>query len=153
MPKRIVLDSTLVAPWSLQLSKEEPFEYPFQAQYQFENTNLRFIESKNIFFKFKKLPQFFDFERWYLNKNGRPFLASEITLDVTEPLEKGELFTQRISSALCKIRDQFIINSINDALNKYNSILVIYGGSHWSTQKRSFQEALGKPQFFNFSGS
>lgn len=113
----------------------------------------RFIESKNIFFKFKKLPQFFDFERWYLNKNGRPFLASEITLNVTAPLEKGELFTQRISSALCKIRDQFIINSINDALNKYNSILVIYGGSHWSTQKRSFQEALGKPQFFNFYGS
>lgn len=45
MPKRIVLDSTLVAPWSLQLSKEEPFEYPFQAQYQFENINLTYIAS------------------------------------------------------------------------------------------------------------
>ena len=281
MSKKIVLDPTLVAPWSDDLAKEEPYEYPFQASYQLEDKRLtyiaslhscqtesntfkmirnvletlsiefiiveglsysdgvspaaniewankhgkngfyagfetayavslasqknipfiggepndqfilsqiisqgycledllyyyfvqqvfqsqesqaplvdasnaifnNFIQIKNKTFKCKTLPTFSDFQSWYLNKNGKKFAASEITAKVPAPYENGELFTQRISSSICKIRDQFIVKTIEEAINKYNSILIIYGGSHWSTQKKSLEDALGSPAFTAF---
>jgi len=94
-----------------------------------------------------KIPAFSDFATWYFEKNGRPFAFSEIPSEVTAPFENGELFTQRISSAVCGIRDRFVVARVAHAMTQYDSVLVCFGGSHWSTQKRSLEAALGSPNF------
>ena len=71
----------------------------------------------------------------YQIHNGKAFLISELKPEVLAPFEKGKLFTQNISSVVCKIQDQFIVMKIEETLNTYDSVLVVYGGSHWSIQK------------------
>lgn len=108
-----------------------------------------FLQSKNKFFNLKNLPKYSDFEKWCLEKNGEVFNPSQITAEMLAPFGDGKLYAQQISSAVCKVRDQFVVTKIGEALSRYDSVLVIYGGSHWSTQKRVFEKSLGSPQFCN----
>lgn len=89
------------------------------------------------------------FEKWYLAKTGNKFSPSKIKPEDLAPYENGNVFTQKISSAVCKVRDQFVLTKIDESLKTYDTLLVIFGGSHWSTQKKALENALGGPRFEN----
>jgi hypothetical protein len=43
-------------------------------------------------------------------------------------------------------RDRHLLGLIEQQLTARHSVLVIYGGSHWSTLSAALEERLGKPQ-------
>lgn len=92
-------------------------------------------------------PSFDDFQKWYLDKNGCRFAPSEINAEVPAPFKNGALYTQKISAEICRIRDQFIVSTVDSLLKEHNSLMAIFGGSHWSTQKKAFASGLGSPSF------
>lgn len=77
----------------------------------------------------------------------QPFVPALIDETVPAPDKNGALFMQRVSSLVCMTRDQFILTKIEAALNTHDSVLVIFGGSHWYTQKAALQNSLGSPSF------
>ena len=107
----------------------------------------KFITWKSGVFGLKPAPTLADFKAWYVSKMGQEFSPMKIAGEDLAPYEDGKLFTQRVSSVVCKIRDQYVLTRIDEALAHYNTVLVIYGGSHWSTQKLAFEKALGLPKF------
>lgn len=88
-----------------------------------------------------------DFYNWHLSNNLAPFNIDEIIPETCAPYASGELLTQRVSSAICILRDQFTISVIEKALNSNDNIMIVYGGSHWSTQRESLEKTLGIPRF------
>ena len=94
------------------------------------------------------LPEYSDFLSWYMENNHETFCFGSLTDSVPAPYQDGNLLTQRISSAVCIARDQFIVSVINDIFNKFSKVVVIFGGSHWSTQKKALENAYGKPKVY-----
>ncbi|MDD0854319.1 hypothetical protein HBN50_14500 [Halobacteriovorax sp. GB3] len=88
-----------------------------------------------------------DFYDWYLSNNLASFNIDDIIPETCAPYSSGRLLTQKVSSAICILRDQFIVSVIEKSLNSYNNVLVVYGGSHWSTQRESLENTLGVPKF------
>jgi hypothetical protein len=43
-------------------------------------------------------------------------------------------------------RDQHLLGLIEQQLAKRHSVLVVYGGSHWSTLSAALEKRLGKPK-------
>lgn len=107
----------------------------------------KFIKIKNAALRLEKPPTFIDFKIWYLSKMGQAFDPAKIRPEDVAPYENGKQFSQRVSSEVCKIRDQYILTVIDRALNEHSSLLVICGGSHWSTQKKALEGAIGSPSF------
>lgn len=90
---------------------------------------------------------FEDYLQWYQLNNFEAFNTDNLIPETCAPYETGKLMTQRISSEICILRDQFTVTVIEEALNKNDNVMIVYGGSHWSTQHKSLEEALGKPSF------
>ncbi len=108
----------------------------------------RFIELKRKKLNPKEIVTYDSFKTWYLDKMKTAFKPKKkIAPEMLAPYENENIFTQQVSAAINKVRDQFVLNTLNAILKDYNSILVIQGGSHWSTQKQALENALGKPSF------
>lgn len=105
------------------------------------------VKSKTRILELTTNPNYKDFQEWYLRGNGQQFVPSTIDESVPAPYKNGDLITQRISSLVYKIRDQFILTKVEAALNNHDSVLIVCGGSHWSTQKFSLEKTFGKPSF------
>ena len=134
------INPELVQLWSKELSDKEPYVYPFKASYKATNGQLHFIAS----FHSNKI----EFKEWYLLKNKQEFVLSEINEESPAPFYDGKLYTQKVASAVLLARDQFIVTKIADSLKKNKTVLVVYGGSHWSTQSEALENLYGKPTFF-----
>ena len=120
----------------------------FFVQQVFQNKENGVLEGKSIkdFFNsflqdhliyFKTVPELTDFLSWFQIKNKFEFKLEDIDEEVPAPNFRGELYTQRVSSAICIIRDRFICTVIADKMNEQKNVLAIFGGSHWSTQRLS----------------
>lgn len=88
-----------------------------------------------------------DYYDWYLSNNLTPFSVDDIIPETCAPYISGKLLTQKVSSTICILRDQFTISVIENALNSNDNVLIVYGGSHWSTQSESLENTLGAPKF------
>jgi hypothetical protein len=86
----------------------------------------------------KQVPSYKSFNEWYLKKNGYPFSIHELNGEAVAPLINGKLFTQRLSGVIGLIRDRFTATVIAEMLNKFDKVLVVYGGSHWAPQRKIF---------------
>lgn len=109
----------------------------------------KFINRKSAALGLKAVSTLANFNSWYSSKMGESFFPKMFPPEDLAPYEDGKRFTQRVSSIVCRIRDQFVLAKIDEALADYDSVLVIYGGSHWSTQKKALERALGAPAFEN----
>ncbi|MDZ4677044.1 MAG: IS3 family transposase [Oligoflexia bacterium] len=58
----------------------------------------------------------------------------------------GPFFTQKISLVVTRIRDEHILQTIAELLNKYQRVLIIYGSSHYRLQHQALKVALGQPK-------
>ncbi len=90
---------------------------------------------------------FDQFHKWFQKNNFEVFSTSQIAPETCAPYQSGKLLTQRVSSAICILRDQFTITVIEKALMKFDNVMIVYGGSHWSTQKVVLSQALGNAKF------
>jgi len=90
---------------------------------------------------------FADFKNWYYENMGRSFSPGGIEAEELAPYENGKALTQRLSSSVNRARDQFVLTKIDEAIEHCNSVLVVFGGSHWSMQKKALEAAFGPPHF------
>ncbi|MBB3692060.1 hypothetical protein FHY05_000672 [Sphingomonas sp. BK580] len=90
------------------------------------------------------LPRFSDWAAWYREKNGKPI---DTTFDTEEvgPLADGRHGTNRIASAVSRARDAYLHNLIIAHLNRGESVLVVFGGSHLMIHRPALDQVLGRP--------
>jgi hypothetical protein len=48
------------------------------------------------------------------------------------------------------IRDRHILSVIEKQLSQRHTVLVVYGGAHWSTLSAALEARLGKPEIVPF---
>lgn len=93
-----------------------------------------------------------DFKLWYSNHMPNSKKYSELDANDTGPRGgKDATFIQAISYKIDKIRDRTIVQRIADMLNKFNKVLVVYGGSHLLSEEPALIEMLGEPTYFDLS--
>ncbi len=91
-------------------------------------------------------PNYDDFLKWYRQKNKIEFKVNEISYEITAPLLDGTLFTQKLSAAVGQLRDYSMAETIAEMLNRFDTVLVVFGGSHWAPQAKIFEDWFGKPK-------
>jgi len=101
----------------------------------------------------EKEPSFEEFKTWYFEKNKQPFFLSNIDSEASAPLADGEMFTQRISSHVGQVRDEFVIQRVRELLLNHDRVLMIYGGSHFVCQQHALEALLGKARSFSTVGN
>lgn len=105
-----------------------------------------FVEIYCQKFPVKPCPSLYDIRTWYKLKNERE-LTANVPSSESDPLPDGRLVTQRISAAINDVRDRFTLNVIENLLNRYHRVAVIYGSGHFTTLRKSLETALGQPTF------
>ncbi len=85
-----------------------------------------------------------NFSEWYKSTNGVSFDEGYREEDSWPSITDPEFFrtTNQISNAVGNARDQHIIAIINAAMRKYDTVLVVYGGSHHTIQEPAFKAAF-----------
>jgi hypothetical protein len=92
------------------------------------------------------LPTPESFREWFAKKNGEIFHARDVGTETVAPYVDGTVFTQKMSAVVGKVRDQHVVRVIDDMLEKKKSILVIFGASHYLTQRPALEATLGAPE-------
>ena len=64
-----------------------------------------------------------------------------LRIDVGDTTRHGQQ-----SSVDMNTRDRHLLGLIEQQLAERHSVLVVYGGSHWSTLSAALEERLGKPK-------
>jgi hypothetical protein len=79
---------------------------------------------------------------WYERTNGRPFGAG-FELEEAGPLADGRYASNRVAAAVERSRNAFLLQAIADHLNKGESVLVVFGGSHLMVLRPALDAMLG----------
>ncbi len=91
---------------------------------------------------------FSEFNTWFKKHMNAPASYSILSQIETGPrTTPNATFIQRISAADCIIRDQSIVERIADALNETHSVFVIYGSSHYFSEKPALEKMMGEAIF------
>jgi len=90
------------------------------------------------------LPGFDEWAAWYKAINRKPIDATFETEEVG-PLADGRFGTNKIGYAISRVRDAYLHELIIDHLNKGESVLVVFGGSHLMIHRPALDAALGAP--------
>jgi len=90
------------------------------------------------------LPSFERWAEWYKALNGKPIDATFATEEVG-PLADGKFGTNKIAYAVSRVRDAYLHELVVDHLDKGESVLVVFGGSHLMIQRPAFDAVLGSP--------
>lgn len=99
-------------------------------------------------FQIQKKVKLQDFYDWYQKRLRRPFHFSAIDSELTAPITgENALYSQKLSHQVAMIRDEAIVSEISYALSKYDRVLVVYGGSHYTVQQKVLEDMLGTAQF------
>lgn len=90
---------------------------------------------------------YLDFKNWYEKElNLKLFYKDLIDPNTSAPIKNGTSLHQ-LSSKISLIRDKHIISVILKSLITHKKVLIIYGHSHFPTQKDILSQYLGKPKF------
>jgi hypothetical protein len=90
------------------------------------------------------LPNYANWVQWYERTNNKPFGAT-FELEETGPLADGRYATNKISEAIARVRDEFLLDVIAQHLNAQESVLVVYGKSHLTLLRSALDYMLGRP--------
>jgi hypothetical protein len=93
------------------------------------------------------LPGFAEWAAWYQALNGESIGPGFVTEEVG-PLSNGTFGTNRIAYALSRVRDAYLHELIIKHLNARESVLVVFGGSHFMIQRPALDAVLGRPCYF-----
>ncbi len=90
------------------------------------------------------LPDTAAWMQWYERTNGKPF-GSGFEPEEVGPLADGRYGSNRVATAVARSRDAFLLQAIADHLNKGESALVVFGGSHLMILRPALDAMLGGP--------
>ncbi len=125
-----------------QLKRQERLKKDYQKQL---GKYLKII-SKRLQLKSKLI--FTDFLEWYFKNQKTKFSIQNVTTYEVAPFNlKNSMFTQKMSHHISLYRDKFIVNLIREKSEKYENILVLYGGSHHTKQRLALEYLFGKTVF------
>ena len=114
-------------------------------------------EDLGYFYLLRQIPQLKRQERLkkdYQKQLGKylkiisKFSIQNVTTYEVAPFNlKNSMFTQKMSHHISLYRDKFIVNLIREKSEKYENILVLYGGSHHTKQRLALEYLFGKTVF------
>jgi hypothetical protein len=86
-----------------------------------------------------------EYKEWFSLHYSEHSDVLDVSTNDTAP-ERPDVgtFAQRLSYDLQRTREPHIIQTITDMLNRYKSILVVYGGGHRETQMPVIEQMLGQ---------
>ncbi len=91
---------------------------------------------------------FSEFRNWYSLRMPKPRDFLDIENDDTAPdAGPGATYIQRISHTVSLSRDRAVVKTIERMLNRYDRVLVVYGGSHLITEEPALKAMLGSPLY------
>jgi hypothetical protein len=94
-----------------------------------------------------------DFKAWYGKNMHKP--KNYLDIENNDPAPHGgtdATYVQRISHQVGLARDRVIVKKIENMLNLYDRVLVVYGGSHYLLQEHALKDSLGEPIFYKEVG-
>lgn len=97
-------------------------------------------------FSITSCPSYSDITNWYKRKLGHE-LVPDVPNEEVAPYSDGTLFTQKMSSDVGYIRDHFTLNILQQMVQKYKKVAVVYGAGHFLTLRKSFDASFGEPTF------
>lgn len=90
-----------------------------------------------------------EFAVWYAKNMRAPKDFRDIgNADAAPHGGKNASYVQKISNRVTWLRDVRIVETIENMLNRFDVVLVVYGGSHLITQQPTLIESLGQPRYF-----
>lgn len=127
-----------------QIKRQEQFNAKNFDQ-TLENQLSRFRRKLNFTGKFG--PE--EFKTWYSKHMTQPKNYLDIENDDPAPHGgKDATYVQKISNRVTWLRDATTVETIESMLNRFDVVLIIYGGSHLITQEPALIEGLGQPEYF-----
>ena len=90
------------------------------------------------------LPDFAAWSAWYARLNGKPIGADFVT-EEAGPLADGRFASNRIAYAISRERAAYLHDLIVKHLNRKESVLVVFGGSHLMIHRPALDAVLGPP--------
>jgi hypothetical protein len=89
------------------------------------------------------IPSFADFKRWFLRVGGSEFALSKMDGQFIAP-EAGAVFGTlgHMGSVLSRFRDGHLLSTLEKALNQYDRVVAVYGGSHFFTLKPALDKVM-----------
>lgn len=91
-----------------------------------------------------RLPNVEAWRRWYEATNGKPFGRSFV-LEEVGPLADGRFATNLIAAGVGRARDAFLLETIARHVNAGESIIVVFGASHFMMLRPALDRMLGEP--------
>lgn len=85
------------------------------------------------------------FKAWYRSTFGVDVCGDAELSRHANPI--ADSIVGRVMSAEMKLRDRHLLGVIEAQLNSYRRVLVVYGGSHWTTLSAALNAGLGDPVF------
>ncbi len=85
------------------------------------------------------------FANWYQRRNNKTFGVKSFNDEEVAPLLDGKYFTQRLSGHVDIIRNRFIIDVLEKELLTHTDVFVLYGGSHYFSQRKALEAMMGGP--------
>jgi hypothetical protein len=90
------------------------------------------------------LPNFAQWCAWYQKLNRKP-LGASFTTEEVGPLADGKYGINRIAYAISRARDAYLHNLIISHLNAGESVLVVFGASHFAIHQPALRVSIGRP--------
>lgn len=88
-----------------------------------------------------------DFKAWYERRNAAKKPIFEIDFNDLAPISNPSATPlQKISAKVNVIREEAILREIVRQLNAHDRVLVVYGGSHLTTERPVLEKLLGKAE-------
>lgn len=93
----------------------------------------------------EKIPSLDEIRAWYQERTGKLLRADE-PVKTFGPYADSPEFLHRLSAAVDGVRDRETLSYIEQLLNQFARVAVIYGSSHWPRLAPSLEAALDPPE-------
>lgn len=91
-----------------------------------------------------------DLNQWFENNIGKELTRENLKHDLVAPSSlEDDLITRNVSAESSLYRDRHLIMLIAELLNRFDRVLMVYGGGHFPTNREAFKAMLGSPDFIH----
>jgi len=99
-------------------------------------------------FPLPRHPSWGEFNRWFdmHNISGKSLMDME-SIDVAPTRSEGSSYFNTISHHVSTAREMHLNGVIADAINRYGSVVVVYGEGHHVKSASAYESALGPPTY------
>lgn len=114
-----------------------------------EKVYLTYIQDKAKQISYENYMNYNDFKKWYKIGQNKYFFFDRIEDGEAAPIDNGKFLTQKISVLDMFAREEAIATAIETMLNKYNTVFIAYGSSHYRMEHRMLKDYFGEPELID----